>query len=304
MISLGCSAQLPPQELAQRIERQLRVTYSVPPTVKLALSSPHPSEFPNYDTLSVTFEGDGQKNTYEFLISKDQKTLLRMTRMDLSKDPYLEVMKKISTEGRPVRGNASAKVKVISYDDLQCPYCADMHKTLFPALLNEYGDRVAFLYKDFPLDGHPWAIHAAVDANCLGAQNSDAYWDFVDYVHAHRDVVSAQKGLENQFAALDHTALADADKFKLDNSKLDSCLKAQKAETVMQSLKEGDALGVNGTPTVFVNGQKLDGVRPISEIRAVLDSALEQAGVPLPSSRARPASAAASERSDDPKIPR
>lgn len=283
LICLGCSAQLAPNELAQRIEHQLRVTYSVPTTVKVIISGLHPSEFPNYDALTVTFDGDGNKKTYDFLVSKDQRTLIRMTKIDLSKDPYAEVMKKIDLKGRPVRGNPNAKVTVVSYDDFECPYCSQVHRTLFPELLKEYGDRVAFIYKDFPLSEiHPWAVHAAVDGNCLGAQNTDAYWDFADYIHANQHVVSQEKGREAQFAALDKMTLSQGDKFKLDSAKLQTCVKDQKEDAVKASVKEGESLGVSGTPTLFVNGQILDGARPVADFRALFDSALAQAGVPAP----------------------
>jgi protein-disulfide isomerase len=293
LVCLGCSAQLAPADLTQRIERQLRSSYNVPPTVKVIITSPRPSEFANYDAVTVTFDGDGKKQNYEFLLSKDQKTLVRMTKMDLSKDPYAGTMKKIDLTGRPVRGNSNAKVVVVNYDDLQCPYCSVVHETLFPQLLKEYGDRVAFIYKDFPLsDIHPWAIHAAVDANCLGAQNGDAYWDFVDSTHTNRQEISAEKGLANQFAALDQATLAEADKFHLDATKLQSCVKEQKDEAVRASIKEGEALGVNGTPTMFINGEMVDGARPVAEFRALFDSALQQANVPAPA-HAAPAAAVA-----------
>lgn len=283
LICLGCSAQLAPGDLSQRIERQLRVTYNVPATVKVIISSLHPSDFPNYDTLTVTFDGDGNKKTYDFLVSKDQKTLIRMTKMDLSKDPYQEVMKKIDLKGRPIRGNSNAKVTVVSYDDFECPYCSQVHRTLFPELLKEYGDRVAFIYKDYPLfDIHPWAIHAAIDANCLAAQNTDAYWDFADYIHSNQQLVSQEKGRDAQFAALDKATVSEGEKFKVDAAKLQSCVKDQKNDAVMASVKEGESLGVNGTPTLFVNGQMLDGARPVAQIRALFDSALKEAGVPAP----------------------
>jgi protein-disulfide isomerase len=189
-----------------------------------------------------------------------------------------------------VRGNSHAKVVVVNYDDFQCPYCSRVHETLFPGLLKEYGDRIAFIYKDFPLSEiHPWAIHAAVDANCLAAQNSDAYWDFADYTHANRQTVSAEKGLDNQFAALDRATLSETGKFHLDAAKLQSCVKDQKDEAVKASMKEGESMGVTGTPTMFVNGEMLDGARPAAEIRELFDRALQQAGVPVP---ARPAPAA------------
>jgi len=292
LVCLGCSAQLAPTELTQRIERQLRASYSVPPTVKVIISSLHPSEFANYDALTVTFDGDGKKQNFDFLISKDQKTLVRLTKMDLSKDPYAEAMKKIDVKGRPVRGNANAKVVVVNYDDFQCPYCSQVHGILFPELLKEYGDRVAFIYKDFPLSEiHPWAIHAAVDANCLAAQNSEAYWEFADYTHANRQTVNAEKGLDNQFAALDRAALSETGKFHLDATKLQSCVKDQKDDAVKASVKEGESLGVSGTPTMFVNGEMLDGARPVAEFRTLFDRALQQAGVPSPTHAAPAASA-------------
>jgi protein-disulfide isomerase len=294
LVCLGCSAQSSPDPLSTRIERQLRVSYSIPAAVKIVLTSPRPSEFPNYDAVTATFDDGSKKQNYEFLLSRDRNTLIRMTKMDLSKDPYAEVMKKIDTTGRPVRGNRNAKVVVVNYDDFQCPFCSRAHETLFPALLKEYGDRVAFIYKDFPLtEIHPWAVHAAVDANCLAAQNNDAYWEFADSIHANRQSINGEKGLDAQFAAIDKLTQTEGNKFKLDSARLQACVKAQKDDAVKASMKEGEALGITGTPTMFVNGQMLDGARPASEIRALFDSALQQAGVPAPTHAANTPSPAA-----------
>ena len=280
LVCIGCSAQLAPNALQQRIERQLRVTYNVPADVKMTFSPLRASDFPNYDAVTVTFKGETKTQDYEFLVSKDQKTLIRMTRMDLSKDPYEEIAKKIDIKGRPIRGNPNAKVVIVNYDDFECPYCSHNHETLFPQLLKEYGDRVAFVYKDFPLSEiHPWAIHAAVDANCIAAQNGDAYWEFADYIHANRQVVNGEKDLNAQFAALDRITLNEGEKFKLDRDKLQACVKDQKTDAVIASEKEGEALGVSGTPTMFVNGEMLDGARSADEIRTAFDSALQRAGV-------------------------
>ena len=172
--------------------------------------------------------GGEKKQTYDFLLSKDKKTLIRMTKLDLTKDPYAEVMKKIDIKGRPTRGNKDAKVVVVSFDDLECPFCSRMHQTLFPELLKEYGNRVLFVYKDFPLSEiHPWAMHAAVDADCLATQSNDAYWEFADYIHANQHEVNSEATRTDQFAALDRIALSDAPKYKLDSAKLQACIKAQ-----------------------------------------------------------------------------
>ena len=77
-------------------------------------------------------------------------------------------------------------------------------------------------------------------------------------------------------------------KHNLDVAKLQACVKAQNEDAVRASMKEADALGVNATPTLFINGQKIDGAVPIGEVRAALDSALKDAGQPVPSTSRRP----------------
>jgi protein-disulfide isomerase len=293
LICLGCSAQSAPSEQVQRIEREVRSYYSLPPTVKVTVGPLRASDFPNYDTVTINIEGNGKKQDYDFLLAKDGKTLLRMTKLDLTKDPYAETMKKINLAGRPVRGNKDAKVVVVNFDDFQCPFCSRMHQTLFPELLKEYGDRVEFIYKDFPLSEiHPWATHAAVDANCLAAQSNDAYWDFADYIHGNQHQVSSEKTREAEFAALDRLTTEQGQKHNLDQTKLQSCIKAQNDDAIKASVKEGESVGVSATPTLFINGQEMDGALPVGDVRAALDNALQQAGVPVP---AHPATSTAAD---------
>src|SRR5262252_536075 len=197
LICLGCSAQPTPSappDIVRLLDKHVRAKYSVPPEIKMNISPLRPSEFPNYDALTITFDNEGKKQDFQFLLSRDRKTLLRLTSIDLTKDPYAGVMDKIDVKGRPTRGAKDAKVVAVNYDDFECPFCSRMHEILFPTLLKEYGDRVQFIYKDYPLEEiHPWAIHAAIDANCLAAQNPDAYWDFADYIHGNQKEVNNEK---------------------------------------------------------------------------------------------------------------
>jgi protein-disulfide isomerase len=295
VICMGCSAQSPPaspsssapsvvsSDITRVVERQVRAHYSLPPDVKVIVGTFRSSEFPNYDALTVTFASPQKKQDFEFLLSHDHKTLIRMTKFDLTNDPYADTMKKIDVSGRPTRGNKDAKVRVVNYDDFECPFCSRMHSTLFPGLLKEYGDRVLFIYKDYPLEEiHPWAIHAAVNANCLNAQNVDAYWDYADYLHANQQAITNEKGHEGQNVELDKLATLQAQKHNLDAAKLQACIKAQDEKAVRASMREGDTVGVDATPTMFVNGQKLDGAVPVEDMRFALDQALNDAGVMLP----------------------
>ncbi len=314
VICLGCSAQAPPPQgngggsqsadaaspgadsnITRVIERHVRAHYSLPPNVQLMIGPLRSSEFPNYDALTVTFSANGKKQEFEFLLSRDHKTLVRLTKLDLGNDPYADLMKKIDTTGRPTRGNKDAKVTVVNYDDFECPFCSRMHSTLFPGLFKEYGDRVLFIYKDYPLEEiHPWAIHAAVNANCLASQNADAYWDYADYLHGNQHAISAEKGRDGQNAELDKLATLQGEKHNLDVPKLQACVKAQDEKPVRASMHEGENVGVDATPTMFINGQKLDGAVPADEVRAALDQALKDAGVTPPDHQAAAAAPKAS----------
>jgi protein-disulfide isomerase len=184
---------------------------------------------------------------------------------------------------------------VVNFDDFECPFCSRMHQNLFPEILKEYGDRVTFVYKDYPLaEIHPWAIHAAVDANCLASQNSDAYWDFADYIHANQHEVSNEKTPGTRLEALDKLTMLQGQKHNLDVVKLQSCIKAQDESAVKASMKEAERVGVEATPTLFINGEKIDGAVPVSELRASLDRALKDANLPVPSHVAAAAAAPAS----------
>jgi len=294
LVCLGCVAQSAPPDVARKIEHQVRAFYTIPPEVKVTVGAITPStDWPGYDAVSVNIDGgDGKQKDYKFLLSKDRATMLRVTKFDLTKDPFAELMSKIDVKDRPTRGAKSAKVVAINFDDFECPFCSRMHQTLFPEIFKEYGDRVTFIYKDDPLtEIHPWALHAAVDANCLAAQSGDAYWDFADYIHANKREVDTEKTPAARFEAIDKMTTLQGQKHNVDAVKLQACVKAQNEDAVRASMKEADGLGVNGTPALFINGRKIDGAVPIGDVRAALDAALRDAGEPVPTHPSAPAPA-------------
>ncbi len=284
MLCLACSAQSPSPDLAKRIESHVRAKYSLPAQVPVVVGDRHSTpDFPGYDM--ITLQVGDKKDPVDFLISKDEKTLVRITKLELAGDPFADTMAKIDLKGRPVRGNKDAKVTVVNFDDYQCPFCARMHQTLFPEMQKLYGDKVRFIYKDFPLvEIHPWAKHAAVDSGCLANLNGEAFWEFADQIHAQQRSISGP--VEGQYAAVDKVATEAGQKHGVDAAKLQACLKAQDATLVDASMKEGTALGVEATPSLFINGQKVDGAIPAPEFRAILDHALRDAGVEPPAAAA------------------
>jgi len=278
----GCRAQKPPlagsnPELDRRIEVTIRTQFNLPADYDLSIGARTPSEMKGYDTLPITIGHGSKSQVIDFLISTDNATLARLSTFDLTKDPK----DAIAIAGRPIRGNPAAKVTVINFDDLECPYCSMMHEELFPATLAHYGNLVRYVYKDDPLtELHPWAMHAAVDANCLAAQSGDVYWTYVDYVHAHTSEITApDHDRAKSFAALDRIARQEATLGKLDQTSLNACMTKQDETGVRASAKEAEGLGVEGTPAIYVNGERVNsGAVPQNELWSAIDRALRAEG--------------------------
>jgi len=291
-LAVGCKAQVPrpaapDPALNRRIEIMVRSEFDLPADVTLNIGARKPSQFAGYETLPIVITHNGKAQVFDFLISIDSTKLIHMDTVDLTKDPT----DNIPIAGRPIRGNPAAKVTVVNFDDLECPYCARMHQELFPVTMDHYKNLVRFVYKDDPLtELHPWAMHAAVDANCLAAQSDTVYWAYVDYLHAHGDEVTGdQQNLSKSNAALDRIARQEAIVSKLDETALDACIAKQDETQIRASVKLADALGNDGTPAVYVNGEKVNGgAVPVDQLWMVIDRALRSVGQEPPATPPAP----------------
>jgi protein-disulfide isomerase len=290
----GCHAQTPavsgtpltPAE-QHRVEILLRQKANLPPGSTVHLGQRQPSDIPGYDNIAVSFSAeDKTSKPVNFLLSKDGKTLAQFSKYDLAADPRTL----IAADGRPSRGGpTTAPVIIVGFDDLECPFCARLHESIFPAITQRYGDKVRIVYKDFPLDQHPWAMRAAVDVNCLGAQSPTGYWNLVDYIHAHADDIGADpkdpkadKTLPHADEQLDKLTRDQGQFQKADMPKLEACLTKQDTAAIEASKKIGESLNIDSTPTLFINGDKIDGAVPVDFLFGEIDDALRAEGVQPP----------------------
>jgi protein-disulfide isomerase len=284
LAALGCHAQTPAQggeklspELARRVEVLIREKTKVSPNYDIQIGPRTKSDVPGFDKIIVIFTAEGQTSKpIEFLLSNDGKTLAQFSKYDISKDPK----DRVSAEGRPARGgSASAPVVIVGFDDLECPYCARMHAELFPALTERYKDQVRIVYRDFPLDQHPWAMRAAINANCVAAQSPTGYWNLVDYIHAHAgELGGTDKSLAKANETLDTLAREEGKRQKVDLAALNACIAKQDDTAVKASMKAAEELGVDSTPALFINGEKLEGALPLEYVYKMIDNALTASG--------------------------
>ncbi len=279
-------------EMARRVEVLIRAKSNVPANYQIQIGPKTKSDVPGYEQISVGFSADGKASKpLNFLLSTDGKTLAQFNKFDISQDPKALV----SAVGRPARGGPeSAPVLIVGFDDLECPFCAKMNAQLFPALLERYKNQVRIVYRDFPLDQHPWAMRAAVDVNCVAAQSGTGYWNLIDYIHAHANEIGGdQKTIAKANEMLDQLARDEGKKEGLKADVLDACLAKQDQSVVKSSMKEAEALGVESTPALFINGEKLEGAVPMEYVYRMIDGALVAEGQTPPAAAVSAAAPAA-----------
>jgi protein-disulfide isomerase len=167
----------------------------------------------------------------------------------------------ISTDDDPARGEKSAPVTVVVFTDYQCPSCAAVHPVI-DETLKSYGNRVRLVVRDFPLPMHAQARKAAEAANAANAQGK--YFEYISIL------------FRNQ-SALDVDSLKRyATEVGLDRARFDAALDSgQYAAEVNNDIADGEAYGVQATPTIFINGVQLQNLTA-EGLRAALDRALAQ----------------------------
>jgi protein-disulfide isomerase len=172
----------------------------------------------------------------------------------------LEAAVKIPTAGSPVMGPADAPVTLVEFSDFQCPYCS-LAVSKLNAVLKAYPKQVKLIFKQFPLDTHSQAAQAAAAA--IAAHQQGKFWPMHDALFASRRDLSRP------------TILAIAGKTGLDMKRFTADLdSAETKKTVARDVEDGDKAGVEGTPSVYINGQKYNGSLELDAIRKVIDEEL------------------------------
>jgi protein-disulfide isomerase len=273
------AAILTPQ-LKRNIELVVRDHMSVPATWAIVPENPMPSSIPGYNDEDVLFEDGNHQQIVRFLLSTDNQRLARLSNFSLNDIPSTNIL----TAGRPIRGPKDAPVEMIDFDDLQCPFCERLNAQVLPGVLIQYKGLVKVVYKDFPLTSiHPWAIHAAIDANCLAAQNGTAYWSYVDAVHAQNgQITGTGQNIPASLRVLDALAQQKGHVNGLDLDILSACIAKQDQTGILESIQEGKDLGVNSTPTMFIAGERLAGLPSDSMLRAAINRAIKAKGLVPP----------------------
>jgi protein-disulfide isomerase len=144
-------------------------------------------------------------------------------------------------------------------------------------------------YKDYPLSQHPWAMRAAIDTSCVATQSPTGYWNLVDYIHAHAGELGGEdKSLAKANETLDTLARDEGKRQNLKADSLNTCIMKQDDTAIKASQKLGESLGVEATPALFINGEKIEGAQPLTSVYRMIDDALTASGQTPPPPPAAP----------------
>lgn len=235
-----------------KVERFLRNLEAWPDIIKVKIDDPKPSaELPGFWDLGVHLAYNDQHLDVSYYVSRDGQKIFKADVLDINKSPFQANLDKIKTDHQPAYGAADAPVSLVVFGDFECPFCKEEASTLRQSIPSTFPGKVRVYFMDFPLESiHPWSRAAAIAGRCIYKQGEDSFWKYHDWVYEHQNEITP----DNYNAKLMEWAGSSG----VDSVQLGRCVdsKATDAE-VTRTLAMGHDLGVDGTPTLYLNGRRL-----------------------------------------------
>ncbi len=248
----------------------------VPEGGKLTLTDATPVEGSCYRKLTFSVKTNRGSGPLSLYLSPDLR-YLSSDLMDSKLDPDVEAREqaaknlKTLLEGDfPSRGPANAPVTVVMFADFQCPFCGNAAEVLGAEPLIQDGKTARIAYRHFPLPMHNWAEQAAEATACAELQNSASFWGLYDQIFANRDSLTP----DNFRQRIDELA---TNVHSLDREKFHACLSSPAPRKIVerdQALAE--KVGVEATPTFFINGKMERGALTAAELHDMIAKAAQQ----------------------------
>ena len=239
--------------------------------LKWKIESVKPSEVPGVTEVVIVFGEPAQQRT-PFYVASDLQHAFIGEIIPFGADPFGPVRNKLAAEAKgPVEGTANAPVEIVEFSDFQCPHCKRAQPTLEKLMSESPNARLVF--ENFPISQiHKWADRAAGYADCIAQKNPEQFWKFA------KEVYDQQEQITDENAATKLSTIAtDAGE---DGPGTATCADAPETKArVNQQYQLGSSVGVNATPTVFVNGRKIERLldTPYEVLKQMVDFEAQQA---------------------------
>jgi protein-disulfide isomerase len=253
------------QPTTEELNGFMRHMFGYDPMVKWKIETVKPSEVPGVTEVVIAF-GDPVQQRTPFYVASDLQHAFIGQIIPFGADPFAPVRSKLAEQAKgPVQGNANAPVEIVEFSDFECPHCKKAQPKLEQLMSESPNARLVF--ENFPLSQiHKWADRAAGYADCIARQSAEQFWKFSREVFDQQEQINDSNAVA-KLAAIATDAGANA-------SATAAC--ADSAETkarVNQQYELGVSVGVNATPTLFLNGRKIENVNdtPIEILKQMVE---------------------------------
>src|SRR5665213_1588154 len=255
------------------LEAYVRYCELLRPQVSMKIDDPKPSSTLNgYFDVWVHLAYNGAVKDEMYYVSTDGRNIVKGDAYDVTKSPFQANVDQLKPEQQPAFGaGPNAAVKLVVFGDFECPVCQKEETELRQKIPAEFGDKVRVSFHDFPLTSiHPWAMKASVVGRCMAHQGQPVFWDYHDWIYQNQSAIT----VENLDAKVQEFSAGR----EVDPAKLTSCLadKSPQAE-VNNSILIGHNLAVSATPTLFINGRKIEGAMDWDNLEQLLKFEIEVA---------------------------
>jgi len=256
------------------LEEYLRNVELWVPQVSVKIDDPTPSKYlAGFSEVAIHLSYNGQGKDELYYISSDGQQIIKGEVYNINKSPFQANLDKLKTDLQPSYGAPGSPVVIVVFGDFECPFCKSEAESMRKMIPAAYKDKVRVYFKDYPLDAiHPWARPAAIAGRCVFRQDPAAFWKYHDWAYATQAEITP----ENFNKKLTDWAGGSG----VDTIQLSRCIDSKQTEAeVNKNAAEGRALGVDSTPTLFMNGRKLGGSLPEDTLRQLIELELQHQAV-------------------------
>ena len=247
------------------LTRYIQRKYNLAPSVQVGITELGFVAGSCFRNLRFTWQGNTRPLSTELIASPDMRFLTRAL-IDSHTDPADEIKgiaEQLAQHDAASIGPGNAPVTLVLFSDFECPFCSQMATGLMKDILPSEGENVRLIFRNFPLEGHPWARVAAEAMSCVRAQGDRYFWQLHDYIFSH----------QSEFAPETLVPILESQGRKLDGFSADvfgSCIDQEGGPaSVDDDLDEGERMKISATPTLFVNGYRVSGYRA-EQIRTLI----------------------------------
>jgi protein-disulfide isomerase len=227
-----------------------------------------PSEIEGLAEVNVNISGPQGTTPNKLLVSSDGKHMVSGEILPFGAKPFEEARVKLEKDvNGAAKGPAKAQVLIVEFSDMQCPHCQKAAPGIEQLVAQEPEAR--FVFQNFPLPAHDWAAKAANYVDCVGRASNDAVWKFIQKTFEDQSNITASN-VDEKLKAIATAAGANADEVA-------ACAAKPETKTrIDASLALGKSVGVNGTPTLFLNGRMVSGGAPVDVLKKMVDFEISQ----------------------------